>query len=147
MPTYSIRELAQEFSVTPRAIRFYEDHGLLAPKRMGANGHQRVYNARDRTRLKLTLRGKRLGLTLSQIAELINMYESSKDTEAQLTRFITVLDDHKSRLEQQLDDLKLTLGEIQEHRAHCSQLLHNLPNIDRLDRSHLNPLAASVALT
>jgi DNA-binding transcriptional MerR regulator len=127
MPTYSISELAAEFSVTPRAIRFYEDHGLLAPKRVGANGHQRVYTIRDRTRLKLTLRGKRLGLTLSQIAELINMYETSKDTEAQLTRFINVLDDHKTRLEQQLDDLKLTLGEIHEHRAHCSQLLSNLP--------------------
>ncbi len=143
MPTYSISELATEFSVTPRAIRFYEDHGLLAPKRVGANGHQRVYTIRDRTRLKLTLRGKRLGLTLSQIAELINMYESSKDTEAQLTRFINVLDDHKATLEQQLEDLKLTLSEIQEQRAHCSQLLSNLPVGSDAERRQSNVLAAA----
>jgi DNA-binding transcriptional MerR regulator len=143
MPTYSISELATEFSVTPRAIRFYEDHGLLAPKRIGANGHQRVYTVRDRTRLKLTLRGKRLGLTLSQIAELINMYESSKDTEAQLTRFINVLDDHKARLEQQLDDLKLTLSDIQEHRAHCSQLLQNLPAVRDGQQQTSSQLAAA----
>jgi DNA-binding transcriptional MerR regulator len=143
MPTYSISELATEFLVTPRAIRFYEDHGLLAPKRVGANGHQRVYTVRDRTRLKLTLRGKRLGLTLSQIAELINMYESSKDTEAQLTRFINVLDDHKARLEQQLDDLKLTLGDIQEHRAHCSQLLSNLPVGNDSQRNQTSVLATA----
>jgi DNA-binding transcriptional MerR regulator len=143
MPTYSISELATEFSVTPRAIRFYEDHGLLAPKRVGANGHQRVYSIRDRTRLKLTLRGKRLGLTLSQIAELINMYESSKDTEAQLTRFINVLDDHKATLEQQLEDLKLTLGEIQEQRAHCSHLLANLAVGSNADRNQSAVLATA----
>ncbi len=123
MPTYSISELAAEFKVTPRAIRFYEDHGLLAPKRVGSNGMQRVYSLRDRTRLKLTLRGKRLGLTLTQIAELVNMYDTPRDTGAQLERFIAVLDQHKDRLEQQLDDLKVTLLEIAEHRHHCEQLL------------------------
>jgi DNA-binding transcriptional MerR regulator len=123
MPTYSISELASEFQVTPRAIRFYEDHGLLAPKRMGPNGHLRVYSSRDRTRLKLTLRGKRLGLTLSQIAELINMYDSPKDTAAQLKRFIVVLEDHKSRLNQQLDDLRSMLSEIDSHSTHCHHLL------------------------
>lgn len=123
MPTYSISELAQEFGVTPRAIRFYEDHGLLAPKRIGANGHQRVYTNRDRTRLKLTLRGKRLGLTLTQVAELVNMYDSPKDTQAQLERFLNVLDDHRGRLEQQLEDLRLTLSEIDAHRNHCNELL------------------------
>jgi DNA-binding transcriptional MerR regulator len=123
MPTYSISELAQEFGVTPRAIRFYEDHGLLAPKRIGANGHQRVYTNRDRTRLKLTLRGKRLGLTLTQVAELVNMYDSPKDTQAQLERFLKVLDEHRERLEQQLEDLRLTLNEIDAHREHCHELL------------------------
>jgi DNA-binding transcriptional MerR regulator len=123
MPTYSISELAAEFKVTPRAIRFYEDHGLLSPKRVGSNGLQRVYSLRDRTRLKLTLRGKRLGLTLTQIAELVNMYDSPRDTGAQLERFITVLDQHQERLEQQLDDLKLTLLEISQHRLQCEQLL------------------------
>jgi DNA-binding transcriptional MerR regulator len=124
MPTYSISELAAEFKVTPRAIRFYEDHGLLAPKRVGSNGLQRVYSLRDRTRLKLTLRGKRLGLTLTQIAELVNMYDSPRDTGAQLERFISVLDQHQERLEQQLDDLKLTLLEIEQHRQDCERLLN-----------------------
>src|SRR5206468_13079105 len=64
---YTITELAREFDITPRAIRFYEDQGLLAPQREGANGLRRVYSSRDRTRLKLTLRGKRLGFTLSEI--------------------------------------------------------------------------------
>ena len=123
MPTYTISELAAEFGVTPRAIRFYEDQGLLAPKRIGANGHQRVYAVRDRTRLKLTLRGKRLGLTLSQIAELVHMYDSPKDTSAQLTRFLDVLSQHRLSLEQQMEDLKLTLSEIAAHEAHCLDLL------------------------
>ena len=76
--TYSITELAHEFDITPRAIRFYEDHGLLTPERRSAGG-ARIYSSRDRTRLKLTLRGKRLGLTLSEIRELIDMYDSPKD--------------------------------------------------------------------
>jgi DNA-binding transcriptional MerR regulator len=123
MPTYSISELAAEFGVTARAIRFYEDHGLLAPKRIGSGGLQRAYSVRDRTRLKLTLRGKRLGLTLSQIAELVNMYDSPRDTAAQLQRFIAVLDQHRDRLEQQLEDLKMTLSEIAQHRQDCEKLL------------------------
>ena len=79
--TYTITELAQEFDVTPRAIRFYEDVGLLTPERAGRN---RVYTLRDRTRLKLTLRGKRLGLSLQEIKRLVDMYESPSDTEQQL---------------------------------------------------------------
>ena len=77
--TYSITELAREFQMTPRAIRYYEDHGLLAPERKGM---QRVYSKRDRTRLKLTLRGKRLGLSLAEIRELINMYDTTADESA-----------------------------------------------------------------
>ncbi len=126
MPTYTISELAQEFQITPRAIRFYEDHGLLAPKRTGPNGMQRVYSSRDRTRLKLTLRGKRLGLTLVQIAQLVNMYDSPKDSSAQLKKFVAVLDEHKGRLVQQLEDLKLTLEEIDQHRARAVQELDQL---------------------
>ena len=88
MATFTITELAREFDVTPRAIRFYEDHGLLAPTRAGAGGRQRVYTQRDRTRLKLTLRGKRLGLTLSEVRELVDMYDSPADTVAWLERFL-----------------------------------------------------------
>ena len=123
MPTYTITELAREFEITPRAIRFYEDRGLLAPRRIGAGGRQREYAARDRTRLKLTLRGKRLGLTLAEIRELIDMYESPSDTVAQLTRFLAVLGQHRGTLERQLGDLQETLAEIGEHEARARQLL------------------------
>jgi DNA-binding transcriptional MerR regulator len=74
--TYTITDLAREFDITPRAIRFYEDQGLLAPDREGPSGRKRVYNSRERTRLKLTLRGKRLGLTLNEIREILDLYES-----------------------------------------------------------------------
>jgi DNA-binding transcriptional MerR regulator len=107
---FSISELAREFDVTPRAIRFYEDQGLIAPRR---EGQRRVYTPRDRTRLKLTLRGKRLGLTLSEIKELIDMYEPGRDQRAQLERFLAVLDAHKTSLAQQRADLEAQLSEIQ----------------------------------
>jgi DNA-binding transcriptional MerR regulator len=107
---YSIGELAREFDVTPRAIRFYEAEGLLAPRR---EGQRRIYTARDRTRLKLTLRGKRLGLTLSEIRELIDMYEPGRDERPQLERFLAVLESHKKSLVQQRADLEAQLGEIQ----------------------------------
>ena len=123
MPTYSISELAREFDVTPRTIRFYEDSGLLAPARGGAGGRQRVYSQRDRTRLKLALRGKRLGLSLSEIRSLLDMYESPADNRAQLTRFLQVLEEHRRTLERQLDDLKLTLSEIGEQEARARALL------------------------
>ena len=106
---YTIGELAREFDVTPRAIRFYEDQGLLAPRRIG---QRRVYAQRDRTRLKLTLRGKRLGLTLSEIRELIEMYEPGRDERPQLERFLSVLLSHKKALEQQRADLESQLAEI-----------------------------------
>lgn len=107
---FSISELASEFDVTPRAIRFYEDHGLLAPKRAG---QRRIYSPRDRTRLKLTLRGKRLGLTLSEIRELIDMYEPGRDARPQLARFLAVLENHKASLLQQRTDLEAQLTELQ----------------------------------
>jgi len=99
---FSISELAREFDVTPRAIRFYEDQGLISPRR---DGQRRIYTARDRTRLKLTLRGKRLGLTLSEIRELIDMYEPGRDARPQLERFLAVLESryaHIRRAEQRL---------------------------------------------
>jgi DNA-binding transcriptional MerR regulator len=107
---FSISELAREFDVTPRAIRFYEDQGLLSPRR---EGQRRVYTPRDRTRLKLTLRGKRLGLTLSEIRELIDMYEPGRDERPQLKRFLAVLQNHREALLQQRADLEAQLTEIQ----------------------------------
>ncbi|EIJ44605.1 MULTISPECIES: MerR family transcriptional regulator [Herbaspirillum] len=123
MPTYTITELAEEFAITPRAIRFYEDHGILNPKREGVGGRHRVYPARERTRLKLTLRGKRLGFTLAEIKDLIDMYESPKDTQPQLQRFLGLLQQHREKLEQQREDLELTLSEIAAHEEECRQLL------------------------
>ena len=107
---FSISELAREFDITPRAIRFYEDQGLLAPKR---DGQRRIYTPRDRTRLKLTLRGKRLGLTLSEIRELIDMYEPGRDERPQLERFLSVLESHQASLLQQRADIEAQLSEIQ----------------------------------
>jgi len=114
---FSIGELAKEFDVTPRAIRFYEDQGLLAPRRAG---QRRIYTPRDRTRLKLTLRGKRLGLTLAEIRELIDMYEPGRDDRPQLARFREVLEAHRRSLLQQRADIEAQLTEIQtfEKRVH-----------------------------
>jgi DNA-binding transcriptional MerR regulator len=96
---------------------------LLTPKREGAGGRTRVYSARERTRLKLTLRGKRLGLTLSEIKSLVDMYESPKDSAAQLNRFLLVLARHREMLEQQREDLEVTLAEIEAHEAQCRLML------------------------
>jgi DNA-binding transcriptional MerR regulator len=118
--TFTITELAQEFDITPRAIRFYEDVGLLTPARAGRN---RVYTHRDRTRLKLTLRGKRLGLSLQEVKQLVDMYESPADTTQQLQAFLEVLQAHRQQLEQQRDDLEVTLTEIGQHEERCRRLL------------------------
>src|SRR4030081_885895 len=107
---FSISELAREFGITPRAIRFYEDQRLIAPRR---DGQRRIYTPRDRTRLKLTLRGKRLGLTLSEIRELIDMYEPGRDERPQLERFLAVLEAHKATLLQQRSDIEAQLSELQ----------------------------------
>lgn len=117
---YTITALAQEFDITPRAIRFYEDVGLLTPARAGRN---RVYTLRDRTRLKLTLRGKRLGLSLQEIKQLVDMYDSPSDTTQQLQAFLAVLGEHRSLLEQQREDIEITLAEIAQHEDRCRTLL------------------------
>jgi DNA-binding transcriptional MerR regulator len=118
--TYTISELAREFDLTTRAIRFYEDCGLLAPQR---SGRTRIYTARDRTRLKLTLRGKRLGLTLAEVKELVDMYESPRDTQPQLKKFLVVLAAHRAQLEQQLADLHANLDEVRAHEKEARRLL------------------------
>jgi DNA-binding transcriptional MerR regulator len=119
-PTYSITDLAREFGLTTRAIRFYEDHGLLTPQRLGRN---RVYGNRDRIRLKLTLRGKRLGLSLSEIGELLDMYDAPKGEKAQLNRFIEVLEKRRAALEQQREDIEAVLAEISQLEEQCRNRL------------------------
>lgn len=121
--TYSISDLAREFDLTTRAIRFYEDLGLLQPQRSGVGGRSRVYNQRDRTRLKLTLRAKRIGLSLTEAKEIIEMYDSPRDTGPQLVRFLDVLATHRKQLEDQLEDLRANLNEIKIHQREARALL------------------------
>jgi DNA-binding transcriptional MerR regulator len=120
--TYTITELAREFGLTTRAIRFYEDHGLIAPTRAGRS---RVYGNRDKVRLKLTLRGKRLGLSLSEIRELIDMYDAAKDEHAQVERLQQVLRKRRSILEQQREDIVVVLGEIAAFEEQCRKFLED----------------------
>jgi DNA-binding transcriptional MerR regulator len=121
--TYTISDLAKEFDLTTRAMRFYEDMGLLQPGRSGPGGRNRVYTARDRTRLKLTLRAKRLGLSLSEARELIDMYDSPRDTGPQLKKFLAVLAQHRSELEEQLAELQANLDEVKAHEKEARALL------------------------
>ncbi|MDP3651823.1 MAG: MerR family DNA-binding transcriptional regulator [Rhodoferax sp.] len=121
--TYSIGDLAREFDLTTRAIRFYEDLGLLQPERNGPGGRSRVYSGRDRTRLKLTLRAKRLGLSLTEAKDIIEMYDSPRDTGAQLTKFLDVLAAHRKQVEEQMAELQANLDEIKEHQREARALL------------------------
>jgi DNA-binding transcriptional MerR regulator len=121
--TYTIGDLAKEFDLTTRAIRFYEDLGLLEPERSGPGGRSRVYSGRDRTRLKLTLRAKRLGLSLTEAKDIIDMYDSPRDTGAQLTKFLDVLAAHRKQIEEQMADLQSNLDEIKEHQREARLLL------------------------
>ncbi len=121
--TFTISDLAREFDLTTRAIRVHEDMGLLQPLREGPGGRSRVYSARDRTRLKLTLRAKRLGLSLSEAKEIIDMYDSPRDTGPQLHKFLLVLADHRRQLEEQLADLLANLDEVKEHEKEARALL------------------------
>ena len=120
---FSISDLAKEFDLTTRAIRFYEDMGLLEPERSGPGGRNRVYSSRDRTRLKLTLRAKRLGLPLVEAKELIDMYDTPRDTGPQLKKFMVVLAEHRQQLESQLADLHATLEEVKTHEKEARNLL------------------------
>jgi DNA-binding transcriptional MerR regulator len=121
--TYSISDLAKEFDLTTRAMRFYEDMGLLQPERSGPGGRNRVYSARDRTRLKLTLRAKRLGLSLTEAREIIDMYDSPRDTGPQLRKFLAVLAQHRKQLEEQMADLQANLDEVKVHEREARALL------------------------
>jgi DNA-binding transcriptional MerR regulator len=121
--TYTISDLAREFDLTTRAMRFYEDMGLLQPQRTGPGGRNRVYSARDRTRLKLTLRAKRLGLSLSEAKEIIDMYDSPRDTGPQLRKFLAILATHRKQLEDQMADLQAQLEEVKVHEREAKALL------------------------
>lgn len=118
--TYTISDLAREFALTTRAIRFYEDEGLVAPAR---RGQSRVYGERERVRIKLILRGKRLGLTLSEIRELFDLYEVAHNERAQLAKFVDMLEERRARLLQQKEDIDVVLVEIAGLERVCRRRL------------------------
>ena len=130
--TYSISALAREFDLTTRAMRFYEDMGLLQPERSGPGARNRVYSGRDRTRLKLTLRAKRLGLSLTEAKEIIDLYDSPRDTGLQLQKFLEVLAKHQQQLEAQMVDLQANLDELKLHQREARALLAKSKNVKGL---------------
>ncbi|MGJ7456233.1 MerR family transcriptional regulator [Halomonas sp. MA07-2] len=122
--TFSIGELAKMFEVTPRTIRFYEQEGLLAPER---RGQTRVYREKDRVRLKLTLRGKRLGFSLAEIREVVMMYDAMPDGNArQLQRLLEILADKRANLERQLEDIRLMHKELDDVESRAREVLSGL---------------------
>jgi DNA-binding transcriptional MerR regulator len=139
--TYSISDLAREFDLTTRAMRFYEDMGLLEPARSGPGGRNRVYSARDRTRLKLTLRAKRLGLSLTEARSLIDMYDSPRDTVPQLKEFLAVLAQHRSDLEDQLAELQANVDEVKAHEKEAKASLARSLKKAATSGSHSSNLA------
>ena len=118
--SYSIGDLSREFGVTTRTIRFYEDQGLLSPNR---NGQNRIYLARDRVRLKLILRGKRLGFSLKEINKLIELYDAPEGEAGQLRSFIGKIRARRTELLAQKDDIKHVLDELDSLEQRCNNLL------------------------
>jgi DNA-binding transcriptional MerR regulator len=116
----SIGDLAREFDVTPRAIRFYEDEGLLSPRR---DGSRRVYSKRDYVRLKLILRGKRLGFSLAEVREMLELYDSAPDDRPQLEKFVAALAVRREHLERQREEIDEVLGEIRGFERQSKKLL------------------------
>lgn len=117
---YTISELAQEFDITTRTIRFYEAEGLLHPTR---NGQTRIYSDQDRVHLKLILRGKRLGFSLSESKELITLYDPSSKNAKQLTRLLEKIEERRCSLQQQLEDIKVMQHELDEAEQRCLQAI------------------------
>lgn len=123
--TFSISDLAREFAITPRTIRFWEDQGILAPQR---EGQKRIFTRRDRARLKMALRGKRLGLSLAEIKDLIGMYNSTEDETPQLMECLRVMQKRRSALEQQREDIEAMLAEIGQFEEQCEKELTRRKN-------------------
>lgn len=121
--TYTIGELAKEFFITPRSIRFYEEQALLSPSRTGM---KRVYTHKDRVRLKLILRGKRLGFSLAEAKNLFELYDSNPDSAVQLETMLSLTEQKRAVLRQQLDDIQILMNELDDVEARCRQELAEL---------------------
>jgi len=124
MAQYSIRDLAEEFDITTRTMRFYESEGLLHPAR---KGQTRLYNDKDRIALKLVIRGKRLGFSLAESKELIQLYNPKGANETQLQRVLDKIQEQKSALNQQIEDIRVMQLELEEAEKRCLETL-NLNN-------------------
>ncbi|MFQ1792503.1 MerR family DNA-binding transcriptional regulator [Aeromonas sp. s8] len=120
---FSISELAREFDITTRSIRFYEDQGLLNPAR---EGQTRIYSKQDRVRLKLTLRGKRLGFSLAEIRELFDLYDADKSSRTQLQTMLELVEEKRETLQQQMEDIRMVLLELDAAEQRCQQALSQL---------------------
>ena len=123
--SYSISDLSKEFDITTRSIRFYEDQGLLSPRR---KGQTRIYNQRDRVRLKLILRGKRLGFSLAETGRLFELYDVDKTSATQLNSITDLISEKKADLKQQLDDINAVLIELNDLEENCKKTLSSLNN-------------------
>jgi DNA-binding transcriptional MerR regulator len=121
--TFSISDLSKEFDITTRSIRFYEDQGLITPTR---NGQTRIYTKRDKVRLKLILRGKRLGFTLAETGRLFELYDADKSSPNQLNIMLELIQDKKVHLTQQMDDIKVVLMELMTAEKRCRDTLKSL---------------------
>ena len=121
--TYTIGELAKEFDITTRSIRFYEDEGLLHPQR---KGQSRIYSAKDRTRLKLVLRGKRLGFSLGETKTIFDLYDNEQTEEKQLQKMVELIAEKKQKLLQQQQDLAELLHDLSSLEQSCIESLTKL---------------------
>lgn len=117
---YTITELTQEFDISTRTLRYYEDEDMISPVR---RGRQRLYRVSDRTRLKLILRGKRLGFSLSEIREIVTMYDSESGETGQLHHFLNKIAERRAALQQMRTDIEITLDELAEVEAACRKQL------------------------
>lgn len=120
---YSIGDLSKELDITTRSIRFYEDQGLLSPSR---KGQTRIYNQRDKVRLKLILRGKRLGFSLAETGRLFELYDADKSSAKQLSSMMELITQKKNDLKQQLDDINTVLIELEDIESNCKKTLTTL---------------------
>jgi len=120
---YSISDLSKEFDITTRSIRFYEDKGLLSPSR---KGQTRIYNQRDKVRLKLILRGKRLGFSLAETGRIFELYDLDETSASQLQLMIDLTSEKKDTLKQQLDDINAVLIELDDLGDNCKKTLAQL---------------------
>jgi len=121
--TFSIGELSKHFDITPRSIRFYEEQELLEPER---KGQSRIYHVKDKVRLKLILRGKRLGFSLAEIRRLFTLYDTNRNSAAQLETMLELTKTKRAVLEQQLNDIQMLMNELDEVESRCQDELNDI---------------------